>query len=220
MGIRILLADDHKIVRTGLRTLLEKQEGMEVIAEARDGRMASQLAKDMMPDIIIMDIGMPDLNGIEATRRITSEVPGAKVIALSMHSDRRFVTRMLEAGASGYLLKDCAFEELAQAIQAVMSDQVYLSPDITGGVIGDYLRQLSAREGSSASLFNLLTPREREVLQPLAEGKTTKQIAALLHVSAKTIETHRSQIMEKLNIHSVAELTKYAIREGITTLES
>jgi DNA-binding NarL/FixJ family response regulator len=217
MSIRIILADDHKIVRLGLRTLLEGQPGMEVVAEAQDGREAFQKVKDFLPDVVVMDIAMPELNGIEATRLITAEFPNVKVIALSMHSDRRFVARMLESGASGYLLKDCAFEELAHAIKAVYENQTYLSPDITGVVIGDYLRQLSSK--SPSSLFSLLTPREREVLQPLTEGKTTKQIAALLHVSAKTIETHRSQIMEKLDIHSVAELTKYAIREGITTLE-
>jgi DNA-binding NarL/FixJ family response regulator len=218
MGIRILLADDHKIVRMGLRTLLENQVEMEVIAEAQDGRATLHLVRELMPDIVVMDIGMPELNGIEATRLIASEFPSVKVIALSMHSDRRFVARMLEAGASGYLLKDCAFEELAHAIRSVCADQTYLSPEITGVVIGDYLRQLSSR--NQPSLYSVLTPREREVLQPLTEGKTTKQIAALLHVSAKTIETHRSQIMEKLDIHSVAELTKYAIREGITTLDT
>jgi DNA-binding NarL/FixJ family response regulator len=217
MSIRILLADDHKIVRLGLRTLLENQPGMEVVAEAQDGREAFQMVREFLPDVVVMDIAMPELNGIEATRLITAEYPNIKVIALSMHSDRRFVARMLEAGASGYLLKDCAFEELAHAINAVYENQTYLSSDITGVVIGDYLRQLSSK--SPSSLFSLLTPREREVLQPLTEGKTTKQIAALLHVSVKTIETHRSQIMEKLDIHSVAELTKYAIREGITTLE-
>lgn len=217
MSIRILLADDHKIVRMGLRTLLKSQQGMEVIAEAQDGRGTLQKVKEYLPDIVVMDIGMPELNGIETTRIITSEFSHVKVIALSMHSDRRFVARMLEAGASGYLLKDCAFEELVHAIKAVYNNQPYLSPDITGIVIGDYLRQLSSR--TPLAPFNPLTPREREVLQPLTEGKTTKQIAALLHVSAKTIETHRSQIMEKLNLHSVAELTKYAIREGITTLD-
>lgn len=218
MGIRILLADDHKIVRMGLRTLLANQVEMEVIAEAQDGRTTLQLVRELQPDIVVMDIGMPELNGIEATRLITAEFPSVKVVALSMHSDRRFVARMLESGASGYLLKDCAFEELAHAIRSICADQTYLSPEITGVVIGDYLRQLSSR--TQPSLYNVLTPREREVLQPLTEGKTTKQIAALLHVSAKTIETHRSQIMEKLDIHSVAELTKYAIREGITTLDT
>jgi DNA-binding NarL/FixJ family response regulator len=218
MGIRILLADDHKIVRMGLRTLLANQVEMEVIAEAQDGRATLQMVRELQPDIVVMDIGMPELNGIEATRLITTEFPSVKVVALSMHSDRRFVARMLEAGASGYLLKDCAFEELAHAIRSICADQTYLSPEITGVVIGDYLRQLSSR--TQPSLYSVLTPREREVLQPLTEGKTTKQIAALLHVSAKTIETHRSQIMEKLDIHSVAELTKYAIREGITTLDT
>jgi DNA-binding NarL/FixJ family response regulator len=218
MGIRILLADDHKIVRTGLRALLEHEQGMEIIGEAQDGRLAIQMARELNPEIIIMDIGMPELNGIEATRHIVMELPRIKVIALSMYSDRRFVSRMLEAGASGYLLKDCAFEEIAKAIQTVIAGHVYLSPDITGVVIDDYLRQLTAKDGQ-APLYEVLTTREREVLQPLSEGKTTKEIAALLKVSSKTIETHRSQIMEKLDIHSIAELTKYAIREGLTTVE-
>ncbi len=216
MSIKILLADDHQIVRIGLRTLLEKDPDLKVIAEAQNGRVTLQLAKELHPDVVIMDIGMPELNGIDATRLITTELANVKVIALSMHSDRRFVARMFEAGASGYLLKDCAFEELALAIRKVMNKQTYLSPEIASIVIGDYLRHLSPTD---ESVFTRLTPREREVLQPLAEGKTTKQIAALLHVSVKTVETHRSQIMEKLNIHSVAELTKYAIREGLTSLD-
>jgi len=218
MSIRILIADDHKIMRIGLRSLIERQTGMEVIAEAQDGRKALQLARELKPDVIIMDIGMPGLNGIEATRQIISENPVVKVVALSMHSDRRFVAGMLEAGAAGYLLKDCAFEELAQAIETVVNGQIYLSSEITGVVIGDYVRQLTTRDEAGA--FKTLSAREREVLQLLAEGKTTKQIASLLHVSTKTIETHRSQIMEKLNIHSVAELTKFAIREGLTSLEA
>jgi len=218
MGIKILLADDHKIVRMGLRSLIEREQGMEVIGESQNGRMTIQMARELMPDIIIMDIGMPELNGIEATREIVAIGARVKVIALSMHADRRFFSRMLEAGGSGYLLKDCAFEEITKAIQTVISGHVYLSPDITGVVIDDYLRQLTAKD-SPASMYDLLTAREREVLQPLSEGKTTKEIAALLRVSSKTIETHRSQIMDKLDIHSIAELTKYAIREGLTTVE-
>jgi DNA-binding NarL/FixJ family response regulator len=216
MGIRIILADDHKIMRDGLRALLEKESGMEVIAEAQNGRKALQLAREASPDVVIMDIGMPDLNGIEATRRIVSDVPGVKVIGLSMHSDRRFVAGMLSAGASGYLLKDCAFEELSFAVRAVVVGQTYLSPRVAGIVVEDYVRSLSKTKGSPSSP---LTDREREVLQLLTEGKTTKQIALDLDVSVKTVEVHRGQVMKKLGIGSIAELTKYAIREGLTSLE-
>lgn len=216
MNIKVLLVDDHKLMRIGLRSLIEKQSDMDVVAEAQDGREAIAMSAQLKPDVVIMDIGMPNLNGIEATRQILAEHPTARIIALSMHSDRRFVSGMLEAGALGYLLKDCAFEELIHAIKTIMNNQTYLSPDITGVVIQDYIRQLSAEETSA---FGVLTAREREVLQLLAEGKTTKQIASLLYVSAKTVETHRSQIMEKLKIHSVAELTKFAIREGLTPLD-
>jgi DNA-binding NarL/FixJ family response regulator len=165
---------------------------------------------------VILDIGMPDLNGIEATRQITKEFPAVKVLALSMHSDRRFVSRMLCAGASGYLLKDCAFEELTKALQTILHDQVYLSPSITREVVRDYVGRLATQD---AVEIPTLTPREREVIQLLAEGKTTKQIAFQLHLSVKTVETHRSQIMQKLSLRSLAELTKYAIREGLTSLE-
>jgi len=217
MSIRVFLADDHQIVREGLRTLLEKQPGMEVVGEAKTGREAVQLVQGLLPHVIIMDIGMPDLNGIEATRQIVAKTQSVKVIALSMHSDRRFVVEMLKAGASGYLLKDSAFKELAQAIRAVMVNRVYLSPKIADLVIKDYIR-LSPK--TEFSIFSLLTPRERQVLQLLSEGKTTKRIGSDLQVSVKTVETYRQQIMEKLNIHSIAELTKYAIREGLTSLET
>ncbi|MBI3951159.1 MAG: response regulator transcription factor [Acidobacteria bacterium] len=216
MSLRILLADDHKIVRDGLRALLEKQSGLAVVAEAQDGRTTVRLARELAPDVIIMDISMPDLNGIEATRQIRTELPRIKVIALSMHSDQRFVTEVLKAGACGYLLKDCAFEELTTAIRTVMANQIYLSPQITGVVLDHYLRQALQTE---VSAFSVLTEREREVLQLLAEGQSTKEIASSLHVSVKTIETHRQRIMEKLHRHSLAELIKYAIREGLTSLE-
>lgn len=216
MSIKILVADDHKVMREGLRTLIEKQPGMEVIAEAENGRMALKLIKKLSPDIAIMDIAMPDLNGIEATRQIVAEAPGTKVIALSMHSDRQFVTRMMSAGASGYLLKDCAFEEVARAIRSVMARQIYLSPEIVSIVVKAFLR----RSEPSDSMLSVISPREREVLQLIAEGKTTKQIALRLHISAKTVDTHRRNIMDKLDIHSIAELTKYAIREGLTFLET
>lgn len=216
MNTKILLAEDHKIVREGLRSLLDNEPGLEVLGEADNGRTAVQLTRTMKPDLVIMDVSMPDLNGIEATRQIISERPGTRILALSMHSDKRFVADILKAGASGYLLKDCAFEELVAAIRSVASGQTYLSPGIAGPVIQDYLRRLAEPEHSS---YALLTPREREILQLLAEGRSTKQIAVYLHVSIKTVETHRRRIMEKLDIHSVAELTKYAIREGLTSLD-
>lgn len=217
MSITILLADDHKIVRDGLRTLIENERDMEVVAEAEDGRMAVKLAKKLNPNIIIMDITMPDLNGIDATRAIIEEAPGVKVIALSMHSDRRFVSGMLEAGASGYLLKDSAFDELARAVRAVVDNQIYLSPKIADIVVRRFVSKSMSTERSA---FTELTKREREVLQLIAEGVSTKDIAARLNLSVKTVETHRANIMEKLDIHSLSELVKYAIREGLTTLET
>lgn len=216
MSIKILLADDHQIIREGLRSLLEKQPDMEVVAEAQDGLTTVRLVQKINPDLVIMDIGMPGMNGIDATRQIIGEHNKVKVIALSMHSDRRFVLEMLKAGASGYLLKDSAFEELISAIHTVMANQPYLSPRITDIVVKEYLHHLPNGESTA---FTVLTKREREVLQLLAEGKTTKQIAFSLSVSVKTIETHRQQLMEKLRLHSIAELTKYAIREGLTSLE-
>ncbi len=216
MSTRIIIADDHKILRQGLRTLLEKEPDMEVVAEAEDGRRTVSIVGEMVPHIVIMDVNMPDLNGIEATRQILSEYPEVKVIALSMHADRRFVINMLKAGAHGYLLKDCAFEELAQAIRLVMANKTYLSPGVAEIVVKDYVHRVP---GPSQSAFSVLTNREREVLQLMAEGKSTSQIAELLHISVKTVETHRQQIMHKLRIRSVAELTKYAIREGLTSLE-
>ncbi len=216
MSLKILLADDHKIVRDGLQSLITKQPGMEVVGEAENGRMTVQLARELRPDVIIMDISMPDLNGIEAARQILAETPDVKIIALSMHSDRRFVTGILGAGASGYLLKDCAFQELAEAIRTVVADRYYLSPGITGVVVKDYVSQVRTTDALSS---DVLTAREREVLQLIAEGKSTKEIASELHVSVKTVETHRQNTMQKLNIHNVAGLTRYAIREGLTSLE-
>jgi len=216
MSIRILLADDHKMFREGLRALIEKQPGMEIIDEVENGRKAVQLVRDLLPDVIIMDIAMPNLNGIEATRQIVAKIPSVKVIALSMHSDKRFVVEMLKAGASGYLLKDCAFEELAHAICAVRSNRTYLSPKIADMMIKDYVRLFPKNK---LWVFSVLTSRQREVLQLLSEGKTTSQIALDLQVSVKTVETYRQQIMDKLDIHSIAELTKYAIREGLTSVE-
>jgi len=217
MDIKILLADDHKIVREGLRSLIEKQPDMVVVAEAEDGRTTVQLARKLLPDIAIIDISMPELNGIEATRQIKSEASGVKVVILSIHSDRRFIVETFRAGASGYLLKDCAFEELVHAIHAVIANQTYLSPKIASIVVRDYLHKLPEVD---SSVFSVLTDREREVLQLLAEGKTTKEIAYSLSISIKTIETYRQSIMQKLNVRSIAELIKYAIREGLTSLET
>lgn len=216
MAIKIIVADDHQILREGLVALLGKQPDFAVVAEAQDGRSAVRLAQELEPDLVIMDIGMPGLNGIEATRQILAHRPETKVIALSMHSDKRFVTEMLKAGAVGYLLKYCASEELVTAIRTVLSHRIYLSPDIAGVVVEDYVKKTGAAE---ATAFNRLSPREREVLQLLAEGKSTRQIAADLHVSIKTIEVHRKQIMDKLGLQSLAELIKYAIREGLTTID-
>lgn len=216
MTIRVLIADDHTIMRAGLRSLLEKEDQIEVVAEAENGRKAVQLAVEHKPDVVVMDVSMPDLNGIEATSQVLESLPDAKVIALSMHTDKRFVMGMLRAGASGYLLKDCASQELASAIISVASNKKYLSPDIAGVVIEDSLYG-GQQEGESVS--SMISAREREVLQLIAEGWSTKQIASHLYVSVKTIETHRRQIMKKLDLHNIADLTKYAIREGLTSVE-
>ncbi|OHE75773.1 MAG: DNA-binding response regulator [Verrucomicrobia bacterium GWF2_62_7] len=217
MKTRVLLADDHKIMREGLRSLLAVTPGVEVVGEAGDGRTAVQLVLKLMPDVVVMDIGMPDLNGVDATRQIKTRAPRTKVIALSLHSDERFIAGMFKAGASGYLLKDGAFEELAHAIRTVAAGHTYLCPRIAKTVVKDYLRdaQTAASSGGHA-----LSDREREVLQLVAEGRSTKEIAGLLDVSVKTIETHRTRIMERLGVHSVAELTKYAVRAGLTSLET
>jgi DNA-binding NarL/FixJ family response regulator len=216
MSIRIIIADDHQIVRQGLKTLLENEPDMKVVAEAGDGGRTVTLVRELSPHVVVIDVKMPDMSGIEATRQILSELPDVKVIALSMFGDRRFVINMLKAGAKGYLLKDCAFEELAQAIRLVMSNKTYLSHGVAEIVVKDYVTQVTS---PSQSVFSVLTAREREVLQLMAEGKRTTQIAELLQISVKTVDTHRQQLMRKLDIRSVAELTKYAIREGLTTLE-
>jgi DNA-binding NarL/FixJ family response regulator len=214
--IRILLADDHKIIRDGLKTLIDREAGMEVVAEAENGRKTVRLAQKLRPNVVVMDVTMPDMNGIDATRKIAEEASGVRVIGLSMHSDRRYILGMLEAGACGYLLKDCAFEELAAAIRNVAAGNTYLSPRIAEVVVKGYLDKTP---GPSPGLGSGLTPREREVLQLLAEGMAAKEIAAHLNVSVKTVETHRRNMMEKLNMHSIAELTKYAVREGLVSIE-
>jgi DNA-binding NarL/FixJ family response regulator len=212
---RILLADDHKIVRDGLKALLDKEADMSVVAEADTGRRALQLSRKVKPDVVVMDVSMPDLNGIDATRQIVAELPSIKVVALSMHAQKQFVEGMLKAGVSGYLLKDSAFDELIRALRTVIAGRHYLSPDITGIVVDSYLE--SNHDGGGVSTA-VLTAREREVLQLIAEGHSVKHIAENLHISVKTVDTHRSHIMNKLDLHNIADLTKYAIREGLTTL--
>jgi len=217
MTTRLLLVDDHRIVREGLRVLLGDKLDLDIVGEAIDGREAVRLAADLSPDVVLMDVAMRGMNGIEATRQIVAARPDTKILALSMHNDGRFVGEMLRAGASGYLLKDCAAEEIATAIRTVLGGQVYLSPAVSSGGLDAVATQSSdGRRGGSNSL---LTAREREVLQLVAEGKTSAAIAEMLGVSIKTIETHRKQIMDKLGIRSIAGLTKYALREGLTNLD-
>lgn len=215
MAISILLADDHEIMRSGLRSLLSEDKKFEIIAEASDGREAINKTREYHPDVIVMDISMPGMNGIEATRQILDEMSDIKIIALSVHSDKQFISGMLKAGANGYLLKDCAVDELEEAIIAVMNGDTYLSSKITGTVV-QYLRDVLNTQHTSA--FEILTEREREVLQLIAEGQNTKQIAGKLFVSVKTIETHRQNLMNKLKIYNIPDLVKYAIREGLVSL--
>ena len=217
MSIRIVIADDHQIMREGLRALIEKEPGFEVVGESDNGKDTVVLCKKTGANVVIMDIAMPDLNGIEATRKIVRDNPKARVVALSGHPERHFVSEMLRAGASAYILKQSACEELVRAITEVVNGKTYLSPAVTQGVIDSYVRA-SARP-TELPAFATLTDREREVLQLTAEGRSTKEIAGCMSVSVKTIETHRHNIMEKLNLRSIAELTKYAIREGVTSLE-
>ena len=213
--MKILIADDHGIVRQGLKSLVEHQPGIEVIGEAEDGRVAVELAKELYPDVIIMDISMPSLNGMEATRLILQENKAIKVIALSMHADKHIVIEALEAGASAYVLKSYLFDELIKALETVAQNKCYLSPRITNVVIDDYVLKTKKIEPAEPKL----TSRERQIVQLIAEGKTIKEIARTLYISPKTADSNRRQIMKKLNISSVAELTKYAVREGLTSLE-
>jgi len=213
--IRVLIVDDHMIFRDGLNSLLDRQPDMEVVAEADNGRVALKHAKELSPGVVIMDIGMSELNGIDATRQIVKMLPSVKVLALSMYSDKRFVKEMLKAGASGYMLKDSAFNELIDAIRVIVGNKIYISPSVAGIVLDDYLGTSTERDSSVRSL---LTPREMEVLQLLAEGKSMKQIALSLSLSIKTIESHRTRIMQKIDVSNIADLTKYAIREGIISL--
>lgn len=215
MEIKVIIADDHAIIREGLKGLLEKQ-GIIVVAIAGNGREAVNCAIKTKPDIVLMDIGMPDLNGMEATRRIKKMVPETRVIALSIHSTRNHIAEMFAAGASGYILKECAFKELYGAIQEVIRGNFYVSPAIARTYVES---TLSRTTGKETPVFKEMTEKEREILQMIAEGKSTKEMAASIHVSIKTIEAHRRNIMKKLNIFSIAGLTKYAIKEGMVSLE-
>jgi DNA-binding NarL/FixJ family response regulator len=214
--MRILIADDHGIVREGLRSLIEKEADMEVIGEATNGLQAVELAKRLAPDAVVMDISMPDLNGIDATRQIRSDNPETRVIVLSIHAEGHIVKEALSAGASGYVLKTYLFDELSHALRSVHENGYYLSPKAANVVVDAYLDDSAKARAPNAVQ---LTGREREVLQLIAEGKTSKQIALMLHVSQKTIETHRRKLLEKIEASGVAELTKYAIRAGITSVE-
>jgi two-component system response regulator NreC len=216
MEIKILVADNHRVVREAVCSLLRNEFGMDIVGEAEDGRSAIQLARELKPDVVVIEVSLPNLNGIEATRQIINELPRTKVISLSARSDRRSVREMLKAGASGYVPKRCAFEELVSAIQNVVSNRTYLSSHISGMVVEEYLHHSAEQQEGSA--YSLLTDREREVLQLIAEGKSTKVIARELFVSPKTIEWHRRQLMKKLCVDSIAELVKYAISEGLTSL--
>lgn len=210
--MKILVADDHTLMRAGLVTLIARLPEMEVVAEAEDGRKALRLARDLQPDIVLMDIAMPGLNGLEAAERIHGILPSVKIIILSMHASEEYVAQALKAGASGYLLKDAATTELEMALKSVAMGQFYLSPAISRQVVDTMLR------GGPTGL-DLLTPRQREILQLIAEGKSTREIADTLHLSVKTVETHRAQLMERLDIHDVAGLIRYALRKGLITNE-
>lgn len=214
--MKILIADDHAIVRQGLRALIDKEDDMVVIAEAATGAEAVRLAREHRPEVIVMDITMPDVNGIDATRTITAELPDVRVLALSMESDRRFVVEVLKAGANGYVLKDAAFAELATAIRAVAAGETYLPSRVANLLIKEYLQRVP--EEVSATYENL-SAREREILQLIADGSNAKEIAFAFSVSVKTVENQRHSIMKKLDLYSIAELTKYAVRQGLTSLK-
>jgi two-component system, NarL family, response regulator NreC len=211
--LRILLADDHTVVRQGLRKILEDRPQWEVVAEAADGREAVRQAEEVKPDVAIVDVAMPLLNGIEAVRQIARKASGTRVLVLSMHNDEAYVTQMLRAGAAGYLLKDSADVDLVQAVEAVAAGKSFFSPAIARVIADDYVRQLEDRGASDR--YELLSEREREIFQLIAEGKTNKEIAALLFLSPSTVDTHRSRIMEKLDVHSAAEIVLYAVRKGV-----
>jgi len=210
---RVLLADDHNLIRAGLRLVIDRESEFTVVGEAADGRQAVALAESLKPDIVVMDIGMPGLNGIEACRQIRENLPDTQVVMLSMHSDEAYVLRALKAGARAYLLKDSAEADLARAIRAAAEGKSFFSPAVGKVLLEDYMRKLQ-RTGAEDS-YELLSPREREVLQLVAEGKSSKEIASLLNLSVYTVETHRAKLMQKLNLRSVPEVILYAVRKGI-----
>jgi len=211
--IKILLADDHSVMRTGLRLVLERQEDFHVVGEASDGRQAVALAQQYKPDVIVMDVTMPNLNGIEAARQIGSALPQTSIVMLSMHSDEAYVLRALKAGARGYLLKESAESDLIAAVRTVHAGKAFFSPAVSRMLVEDYVRELKDREIEDS--YELLTTREREILQLVAEGKSNKDVANLLNLSLYTVETHRGNLMEKLNLHTVPELILYAVRKGV-----
>lgn len=220
--IRLLLADDHTLVRGGIRALLNELEGVEVIAEANDGREALSLIEKHRPDIVLMDIAMSGMNGLEATTRVTREFPGIRVIILSMHTNEEYVLQALRSGAAGYLLKDAGISELEIAIEAISQGETYLSPPVSKHVISDYVRRVGGDGQQSLDShppLERLTMRQREILQLIAEGHTTQEIANLLNISVKTVETHRMQLMDRLDIHDIAGLVRFAIRVGLISLE-
>ncbi|MFO7445617.1 MAG: response regulator transcription factor [Ignavibacteriaceae bacterium] len=220
--IKVLLADDHALVRAGIRALLQNMHNVEVVAEAHNGRDALKLIEEFKPDVVLLDIAMPELNGLEVAARVSKEMPEVKVAILSMHADEEYVLQALRAGASGYLLKDSAPTELELAITAVSRGETYLSPAISKRVVNDYLRRVSDAPSDSKtemSAYVQLTPRQREILQLIVEGNSTKEIAYKLNLSVKTVETHRMQLMERLGIKDVTGLVRYAIRAGIITSE-
>ncbi|MFW5831186.1 MAG: response regulator [Prolixibacteraceae bacterium] len=212
MDLKVLIADDHKILRDGLRKVIEQHPGITVTGEAANGREAVKYAKELQPDVVLMDITMQDMNGMEATRRIVENLPDTKVIALSMHSNKRFVLGMLKAGAYGYLLKECDTNELIHAIKTVASNQKYITPNISGTLVDEFI-------APSENPKTQLSAREKEILQLITEGKSSKEIAGILFLSSKTVDVHRKNIMDKLQLYSIPELTKYAIKTGLTSLD-
>jgi len=216
MKIRVLLADDHALLRQGLRALLEQESDIEVVAEVGDGRTVVRQSRELRPDVVVMDLGMPGLNGIEATRRIRQENTEVRIVGLSMHTSQRMVLEMLRAGADGYVAKLSAFEEVVRAVRAVIRGERYLGPLATSAVVE---RAVSSTGAEESPAFSLLTSREREVLQAIAEGRNTKEIGGTLGISPRTVEVHRKHVMEKLDLHNVAELTRFALREGLITLD-
>ncbi len=215
MAVRILIVDDHEIVREGLRSILSEKPGFELVGEAENGLQAIRMCRETRPDLVVMDISMPEMNGVEATREIKRENPDVKVLALSMHAQKAFVHNILQAGASGYLLKDCLAAEIAAAVSRIMAGKIYICSELAGVVMDAYLDQIQSVESPGGNL----SPRERQVIQLLAEGKRTKEIASALFLSPRTVDMYRAKVMKKLRMDNLADLTKFAIREGLTSLD-